>query len=127
MHTACGTDLPADVATVTVHLAECPHVAPELAAWCRAIVSAVSDATDIETPPVSPETPAPSHETAPVSPETADETPQDAEALTPARMAELWDGDMSLRDIGVLAGVAPETVRRRIARWRAGQIGGGVS
>jgi hypothetical protein len=116
MHLQCGTQLPADVATVVVHLAGCPNTSPELGAWCRAIVSAVSHAADIETPAVSPETPAPSSET-------PDETPRHTEPLTPARMAELRDGRMSLRDIASLAGVGHETVRRRIARYRAEQVG----
>lgn len=129
IHNQCGTELPTDVGAVVTHLAECPHGTPELSAWCRHIVSAVSRAADVETPAVSSETPVSSDETPPVSPavssetrETPGPTPRDTAPLTPARMAELRDGGMSLRDIAALAGIGHETVRRHIARHRAGQI-----
>jgi hypothetical protein len=123
IHNLCGTNVPAEIGAVVTHMAECPDTPHDVAQMCRGIVSAVSRAAAVETPAVSPETPAPSSETAPVSPETPDETPRDAEALTDARLSELRDSRMSLRDLGALAGVAPETVRRRVAKYRAGQVG----
>lgn len=106
--------MPADVTVVVVHLAECPHADAELGAWSRAIVSAVSNAADIETPAVSPET--------------GDETRRDASETRLVlavpdieELAILRGGGMSYRGLANLAGVAPETVRRRIARHVAAQ------
>lgn len=121
IHPQCGTEHPAEVGAYVTHIAECPDAGAELGAWCRAIVSQVTlaalaetpDETPDETPTVSPETP---HETR----ETRDETPRDSTVPTTARLAELRDSGMSLRDLAVLADIAPETVRRRIARHRAG-------
>ena len=100
VHT-CGTVLPTTVGDYVEHLAACPETNPELQAWLRAIVEAVAYEVSRETP----------HETT----ETRD--------LTPAEMAAMWrdgkPGGVSLRDIAAIAhGVAPETVRRRIAKWK---------
>lgn len=119
IHT-CGADFPADVGTYVEHVAECPQSGSELGAWCRAIVGHVTaealaeaDETPSETPTVSPETPGETRET-------PTETPRDTTVPSTARLAELRDSGMSLRDLAVLADIAPETVRRRIARHRAG-------
>lgn len=126
IHT-CGADFPADVAAYVEHVAGCPDSGAEIGAWCRAIVSLVTaealaetPETPTETPTVSPETPTETRETPSETRETASETPRDTTPLTTARMAELRDSGMSLRDLAVLADIAPETVRRRIARHRAG-------
>lgn len=104
----CGTSVPATIAARVVHLATCPETRPELAAWCRAIVDDVArDAAQNETPD---ETPTVSRDTT------------ETRALSPAEMHAMHrdgDGD-SLRDIARLAGVAPETVRRRIAKHKKG-------
>lgn len=129
IHT-CGADFPADVAAYVEHVAGCPDSGAEIGAWCRAIVSLVTaeafaetpetPETPSETPTVSGETPSETRETPSETRETATETPRDATPLTTARMAELRDSGMSLRDLAALADIAPETVRRRIARHRAG-------
>lgn len=98
----CGSVIPADVGTYVRHLASCPKTKDEIKAWCGAVVSAVEYEVALD------ETP----------PETATETRH----LTPAEMAAMHrdaePGGKSLRDIGRLAGVAPETVRRRIAKHK---------
>ena len=122
IHT-CGADFPADVAAYVEHVAGCPDSGAEIGAWCRAIVSLVTAEALAETPetPETPsETPTVSPETPSETRETATETPRDTTPLTTARLAELRDSGMSLRDLAVLADIAPETVRRRIARHRAG-------
>jgi DNA-directed RNA polymerase specialized sigma24 family protein len=94
----CGTTIPADIETYVRHLAYCPETHDEIAGWCCAIVNAVD------------------HEIALV------ETSRETRDLTPAEMAAMHrdgEGD-SLRDIAAIAGVAPETVRRRIAKWKRG-------
>jgi len=99
---ACGASLPADVETYVRHLASCPETHEEIGAWCRAIVNAVD------------------HEAA--KDETSRETTETRD-LTPAEMDAMHrdgEGD-SLRKIGAIAGVAPETVRRRIAKWKRGE------
>jgi hypothetical protein len=94
----CGTTLPADVGTYVRHLASCPETHDEIGAWCRAIVLAVDHEASRETPTETRKT----------------------RDLTPAEMADMHrdgEGD-SLRDIAAVAGVAPETVRRRIAKHK---------
>lgn len=119
IHT-CGSDFPADVAAYVEHVAGCPDSGAEIGAWCRAIVSLVTAEALAETPETPTETPTVSPETPSETRETATETPRDTTPLTTARLAELRDSGMSLRDLAVLADIAPETVRRRIARHRAG-------
>lgn len=95
----CGSVIPPDIETYVRHLASCPDSGREIAAWCHAIVRSVA------------------HEKA--HGETPTETPETRD-LTPAEMHAMHrdgDGD-SLRDIARLAGVAPETVRRRIAKHK---------
>jgi hypothetical protein len=92
----CGTTIPADIETYVRHLASCPETQDGTAGVCQAIVNAVV------------------HEAALI------ETSRETRDLTPAEMAGMWrdgEGD-SLRDIAAIAGVAPETVRRRIAKWK---------
>ena len=122
IHTDCGTDVPAEVGAYVTHMAECPAASDALSAWCRQLIADI--AALAETPAISPETP---DETPAISPETPSETretsretPRDSTVPTTARLAELRDSGMSLRDLAVLADIAPETVRRRIARHRAG-------
>jgi hypothetical protein len=97
----CGATIPADVGTYVRHLASCPETHEEIGAWCRAIVKTVDyEAALSETPTV----------------------PRDS-TLTPAEMADMHrdgEGD-SLRVIAAIAGVAPETVRRRIAKHKRGE------
>lgn len=97
----CGSVIPPDIETYVRHLASCPDSGREIAAWCHAIVSSVA------------------YERA--HGETA-ETPTETRDLTPAEMAAMYrDGTAmgkSLRDIAAIAGVAPETVRRRIAKHK---------
>jgi hypothetical protein len=97
----CGSVIPADVGTYVRHLASCPETKDEIKAWCGAVVSAVEYEVALD------ETP----------PETATETRD----LTPAEMAAMRDAGESLRDIANLAGVAPETVRRRIKKHERGE------
>jgi hypothetical protein len=97
----CGTAIPADIETYVRHLASCPETHEEVGAWCQVIVNAVD------------------HEAA--KGETSRETAE-ARDLTPAEMDAMHrdgEGD-SLRVIAAIAGVAPETVRRRIAKWKRG-------
>lgn len=105
----CGALLPADVGALVEHLAACPNTEPGLAVICRRLVQTVSEATRDETPAVSPR----------VSRD-ADETRAVSSEMSASRMAELRDGGMSLRDIAAVSDVAPETVRRRIAKHKAG-------
>jgi DNA-binding CsgD family transcriptional regulator len=93
----CGSVIPPDIEAYVRHLASCPDSGREIAAWCHAIVRSVA------------------HEKA--HGETA-ETPTETRDLTPAEMHDLRYAGKSLRDIAAIAGVAPETVRRRIAKWK---------
>lgn len=97
----CGSVIPPDIETYVRHLASCPNSGREIAAWCHAIVSSVAyERAHGET----------------------GETPTETRDLTPAEMADMWrDGEpdgVSLRDIAAIARVAPETVRRRIAKHK---------
>lgn len=103
-HHPCGASLPADVGALVEHLAVCPKTDRELWLVCRRLIQTVSEAVRIETPTVSRDTT-----------ETRDLTPAEMHA-----MHRDGEGD-SLRDIARLAGVAPETVRRRIAKWKRGE------
>lgn len=96
-HNTCGTSLPADVGALVEHLAACPKTDRELGMVCRRLIQTVSEVTR-KTQVVSTETPT----------ETRD--------LTPAEMAAMKRDGKSLRDIAAVSGVAPETVRRRIAK-----------
>lgn len=98
----CGSVIPPDIETYVRHLASCPDSGREISAWCHAIVRSVA------------------HEKA--QGETA-ETPTETRDLTPAEMAAMWrdgkPGGVSLRVIAAIAhGIAPETVRRRINKWK---------
>lgn len=89
----CGSVIPPDIETYVRHLASCPDSGREISAWCHAIVRSVAHEQE-------------HGETA----ETRD--------LTPAEMHAMRYAGKSLRDIAAIAGVAPETVRRRIAKWK---------
>lgn len=98
----CGSVIPPDIETYVRHLASCPDSGREIAAWCHAIVSSVA------------------YEQA--HGETA-ETPTETQAVSTTvpdieELAILRDGGMSYRDLANVAGVAPETVRRRIAKHK---------
>jgi primosomal protein N' len=114
-HHPCGTPLPdGDVGALIEHLATCPETGRELAAWTRALVSAArGDVVSTAMPrAVSRDvraTRAPSRKTPAVSRETTTE-----------EMAAMRDAGKSLRDIAAVSGVAPETVRRRLARHAEG-------
>jgi len=98
VHT-CGHPVLADVTAVVEHLAHCPETQPEMGAMCRAIVAHVA-AASVSVP--------------------ASRDTTETRHLTPAEMHAMHrdgEGD-SLRDIAAIAGVAPETVRRRIAKWK---------
>ena len=92
----CGTTIPADVETYVRHLATCPETQGETGGVCQAIVTIVE------------------REVA------QGETPTETRALTLAEMHAMHrDGEgESLRHIAAIAGVAPETVRRRIAKHK---------
>lgn len=91
---SCGSTIPPNVETYVRHLASCPEAHEEIGSWCRAIVTAV----DYEARQA--------------------ETPTETRDLTPAEMASMRYAGKSLRDIAAIAGVAPEMVRRRIAKWK---------
>jgi hypothetical protein len=98
---ACGSVIPPDIEKYVRHLASCPETWGVAAGVCQGIVSSVGyEHAHGET----------------------GETPTETRDLTPAEMADMWrdgePGGVSLRDIGAIAGVAPETVRRRIAKWK---------
>lgn len=106
----CGTTVPATVDDFVRHLAACTETDAGVAIVSQGIVSRVDEIAAMdETPAVSAGVSRDSGETAAVSP-----------GMSTSRMAELRDGGMSLRDIGAAADVAPETVRRRIAKYKAG-------
>lgn len=110
----CGTKVPATVGDFVEHIAVCPAGQPELAAWARDVVSAVAVAAAMdETVRAS------SGVSAPVSRDTA-ETRGAERGMTTRRMAELRDSGKKLREIGDLADVAPEAVRRRLIRLAEG-------
>jgi len=92
----CGTTLPTTVGGYVEHLAACTETMPQLRAWCRAIVSAVEQHTAL------------------------DETPRETRDVSPSEMAAMRDAGKTLRDIAAVSGVAPETVRRRLARLAEG-------
>lgn len=94
---ACGSVIPPDIETYVRHLASCPDSGREISAWCHAIVRSVAHEQE-------------HGETAETRTETRD--------LTPAEMHAMRYAGKSLRDIGAIAQVAPETVRRRIAKWK---------
>lgn len=103
----CGTQLPADVGALVEHLAECSKTDRELGLICRRLVQTVSEAVAAGTPTVSPT----------VSRDTT-ETDTGPFQMRTSRMVEMRDAGKSLRDIAAVSGVAPETVRRRIAKHK---------
>lgn len=108
----CQASLAADVTALVEHLAYCPETPPELVSVCRDLIRTAAEGARIETRAVS----QPSR-TEPTDP------PTGKRDLTPAEMHAMHkDGakdGVSLRDIGAIARVAPETVRRRINKWKA--------
>ena len=95
----CGSVIPPDIETYVRHLASCPDSGREIAAWCHAIVSSVAyERAHGETG------------------ETPTETPAVSREMSASQMAAMQDRGASLRGIAAAAGVAPETVRRRIAK-----------
>lgn len=96
----CGTTIPADVETYVRHLASCPDTWGVAAGICQGIVNAVE------------------HEAA------QNETPTETRVVSAVpdieELAILRDGGMSYRGLANVAGVAPETVRRRINKWKQG-------
>lgn len=107
----CTATLPADVTALVEHLAYCPETPAELVSVCRDLIRTAAEGARIETRTVS----QPSR-TTPTDP------PTGKRDLTPAEMHAMHkDGakdGVSLRGIGAIAQVAPETVRRRIAKWK---------
>lgn len=97
----CAATLPADVTAIVEHLAYCPETPPELVSVCRDLIRTAAEGARIET-------------------RTPNASPTETRDLTPAEMHAMHrdgEGD-SLRDIARLAGVATETVRRRIKKWK---------
>lgn len=103
----CTASLPADVTALVEHLADCTETPPELVSVCRDLIRTAAEGARIETRTVS----QPSR-TTPTDP------PTGKRDLTPAEMHAMRYAGKSLRDIGAIAQVAPETVRRRIAKWK---------
>jgi hypothetical protein len=101
----CKASLAADVTALVEHLAYCPETPPELVSVCRDLIRTAAEGARIETRAVSTETPT---ETRPVS-----------RNVSLARMQEMREAGQSYRDIGEYVGIAPETVRRRINKWKA--------
>jgi hypothetical protein len=99
----CETSLPADVTALVEHLAYCAETPPELVSVCRDLIRTAAEGARIETRDVSRDT---------------TETRVVSTVPTIEETAILRDGGMSYRDLSNLAGVAPETVRRRIAKWK---------
>lgn len=97
----CGSVIPPDIETYVRHLASCPDSGREISAWCHAIVRSVAHEQE-------------HGETA----ETPTETPADSREMSASQMAAMQDKGASLRGIAAAAGVAPETVRRRIAKHK---------
>lgn len=87
----CGSIIPPDIETYVRHLASCPETWDVAAGICQGIVNAVE------------------HEVA--NGETSRKTRAVSRDISPARMQEM-------RDVAEFAGVAPETVRRRIKKWK---------
>lgn len=109
-HHPCGASIRADIGALVEHLAICPKTDRELWLVCRRLIQTLSEAARVETPVSRPSRKTPTETT-----ETRDLTPAEMHA-----MHRDGEGD-SLRDIARLAGVAPETVRRRIAKWKGGE------
>jgi len=111
----CGTTVPATIDAFVRHLAACTETDAGVAIVSQGIVSRVDEIAALD-------------ETQPVSVDVSPAVSRDSTAtwavpseLTPARMAELHDGGVaSLRDMAAVVRVAPETVRRRIAKHKAG-------
>lgn len=97
----CAASLPADVTALVEHLAYCPETPPELVSVCRDLIRTAAEGARIETRTVSVETPAETRE------------------MTPSDMSAMRDTGATYREIGDRAQVAPETVRRRITKWKA--------
>jgi hypothetical protein len=96
----CHASLPADVTALVEHLAYCPETPPELASVCRDLVRTAAEGARIEARVVSVETPTETRE------------------MAPSDMAAMRGTGATYREIGARARVAPETVRRRIAKWK---------
>lgn len=101
----CGSVIPPNIETYVRHLASCPDSGREISAWCHAIVRSVAHEQAHD-------------ETALSALSETSETPTETRDLTPAEMHDLRYAGKSLRDVAAIAGVAPETVRRRIAKWK---------
>jgi len=97
-HTLCGTTLRPDIGALVEHLAACPKTDRDLALICERLVQTVAEAT-----PVSRD---------------ATETPAVSREMTPSGMAAMRATGATYREIADAAQVAPETVRRRIAKWK---------
>ena len=97
VHT-CGTTLPNTLGPRVEHLAACPETHDELRGSLAAVVSGL--AYDVAKA---------KRDMAAVSRD-----------LTPAEMAAMRDAGKTYRDIAAVSRVAPETVRRRIAKHRSG-------
>lgn len=96
----CHASLRADVTALVEHLAYCPETPPELVSVCRDLIRTAAEGARIETRAVSTETPTKTRE------------------MAPSDMAAMRDTGATYREIGDRARVAPETVRRRIAKWK---------
>jgi hypothetical protein len=92
----CGATVPATVDAFVRHVAACPSTRPEMRAWSQEIVSRVDEIAAM------------------------DETPAVSRDMSTSQMAAMRDAGASLRGIAAAAGVAPETVRRRLARHAGG-------
>jgi DNA-directed RNA polymerase specialized sigma24 family protein len=97
----CKASLAADVTALVEHLAYCPETPPELVSVCRDLIRTAAEGARIETRAVS------------------TETPTETREMTPSDMTAMRDTGATYREIGDRAGVAPETVRRRINKWKA--------
>lgn len=102
----CTATLPADVTALVEHLAYCPETPPELVSVCRDLIRTAAEGARIETRAVS----RPSRK-----------TPTETRGLEPAEMAAMKRDGKTLREIADVAGVAPEMVRRRIAKHERGE------
>lgn len=127
----CGAVLPTTTGPFVEHLAACPDTTTEISAWCQALVKAAAYGSDL--PERSVLVSRDENETATrhdLSRETSErdkgktsvvsrdknETRPVSRDMTASQMAVLRDKGETLRAIAAAAGVAPETVRRRLAR-----------
>lgn len=109
----CGAVLPATVGDFVQHLAACTKTRPAMRAWTREIVATVAAIAAMDETPVSPPV-------SPAVPRGVTKTCAESAELSPSDMAVLRDKGKTLRDIAAVSGVAPETVRRRLARLAEG-------